>query len=78
MFSSLVRTSVRRVLVGGTHGPARRAFAGFPAPRLFDYETVTSNLSVADAIESVEEAFAALAGGKVDVRIFVCECSTRN
>lgn len=67
MFSSLARTSVRRILT--TASPSRRAFAssGFPAPRLFDYETVTSNLTVADAIESVEEAFAALADGKVDV-----------
>ena len=40
---------------------------GFPPPRLFDYETVTSNLTVGDAIESVEEAFKALAKGKVDV-----------
>mmetsp|Transcript_9147 Transcript_9147/g.13275 ORF Transcript_9147/g.13275 Transcript_9147/m.13275 type:complete len:359 (+) Transcript_9147:51-1127(+) len=40
---------------------------GFPPPRLFDYETVTKNLTVADAIESVEEAFSALAKGKVDV-----------
>lgn len=43
------------------------AKAAFPAPRLFDYETVTSNLNVADAIESVEAAFGALAQGKVDV-----------
>lgn len=41
--------------------------SGFPAPRLFDYETVTSNLTVPDAISSVEEAFAALARGGVDV-----------
>jgi hypothetical protein len=48
---------------------ASRAFASsaFPPPRLFDYETVTSNLTVGDAIESVEEAFKALAKGKVDV-----------
>lgn len=45
----------------------KRSMAGFPAPRLFDYETITSNLSVADAIESVEQAFGALAKGKVDV-----------
>ena len=44
-----------------------RSFATFPAPRLFDYETVTANLSVTDAIESVEHAFGALAQGKVDV-----------
>ena len=41
--------------------------AAFPAPRLFDYNTVTSNLSVSDAIDSVEEAFSALAKGNVDV-----------
>ncbi|KAL7579035.1 hypothetical protein ACA910_019075 [Epithemia clementina (nom. ined.)] len=46
---------------------SRRSLATFPAPRLFDYETVTSNLSVSDAIESVEKAFGALAEGKVDV-----------
>lgn len=44
-----------------------RSFATFPAPRLFTYETVTSNLSVKDAIDSVEKAFGALAQGKVDV-----------
>jgi ornithine cyclodeaminase/alanine dehydrogenase-like protein (mu-crystallin family) len=48
---------------------AHRSFAksAFPAPRLFDYETVTSNLTVADAIDAVESAFGALAKGKVDV-----------
>jgi ornithine cyclodeaminase/alanine dehydrogenase-like protein (mu-crystallin family) len=48
---------------------ARRGLAksAFPAPRLFDYETVTANLTVADAIDSVEAAFGALAKGKVDV-----------
>ena len=48
---------------------ARRSLAtsAFPAPRLFNYETVTSNLSVADAIESVEKALGALAEGHVDV-----------
>lgn len=46
---------------------SRRSMAGFPAPRLFDYETVTSNLTVADAIESVEMAFGRLAKGQVDV-----------
>jgi ornithine cyclodeaminase/alanine dehydrogenase-like protein (mu-crystallin family) len=44
-----------------------RAFSAFPAPRLFDYQTVTSNISVVDAIDSVEAAFGALALGKVDV-----------
>lgn len=59
MFSSLARTVVRR--------STTRSLSGFPPPRLFDYETVTSNLSVTDAIESVESAFSALAKGKVDV-----------
>ena len=65
MLSSIARQALR----GAPSSQAFRAFAtaGFPAPRLFDYETVTSNLSVDDAIESVEEAFAALAKGKVDV-----------
>lgn len=46
---------------------ASRSLSAFPAPRLFDYKTVTSNLTVADAIEAVEAAFGALAKGKVDV-----------
>ena len=45
----------------------QRTAASFPAPKLFDYETVTNNLTVKDAIESVEAAFAALANNKVDV-----------
>jgi ornithine cyclodeaminase/alanine dehydrogenase-like protein (mu-crystallin family) len=44
-----------------------RSFSAFPAPRLFDYGTVTSNISVLDAIDSVEKAMGALALGKVDV-----------
>ena len=40
---------------------------GFPTPILFDYETIKNNLTVTDAISSVEEAFGALANGKVDV-----------
>lgn len=44
-----------------------RALSGFPAPRLFDYETVSTNLKVSDAITAVEDAFAALARGEVDV-----------
>ena len=39
----------------------------FPTPILFDYETIKNNLTVADAISSVEEAFGNLANGKVDV-----------
>ena len=44
-----------------------RALSAFPPPRLFDYDTVTKNLTVSDAIDSVEKAFSALAKGKVDV-----------
>mmetsp|Transcript_2194 Transcript_2194/g.2527 ORF Transcript_2194/g.2527 Transcript_2194/m.2527 type:complete len:368 (+) Transcript_2194:62-1165(+) len=43
------------------------ASASFPAPRLFSFEQIKSNLTVKDAIPSVEEAFGALAKGKVDV-----------
>ncbi len=75
MLSSFTRLAIRRAsplpvfTVSNTKSTATRAFAstGFPPPRLFDYETVTGNLTVADAIESVEEAFKALAKGKVDV-----------
>ncbi|GMI46492.1 hypothetical protein TrCOL_g10349 [Triparma columacea] len=44
-----------------------RTFSAFPLPKVFDYETITSNLSVGDAITSVEAAFEKLAHGKVDV-----------
>ena len=60
MFASIARRSIRTTVV-------TRSFSAFPAPRLFDYETVTANLSVADAVEAVENAFKALAQGKVDV-----------
>ena len=55
--------AVRRLTPSMSH----RTFASFQAPRLFDYATVTSNLSVTDAIDSVEHAFAQLAKGEVDV-----------
>jgi len=38
-----------------------------PQLRVFDYEMIKANLSVADAIEQVEKAFGKLAEGKVDV-----------
>ena len=68
MFPSLIR-NVGLSLKQSFGRQATRTFAsgGFPAPRLFDYATVTSNLTVSDAIESVEEAFKALSKGKVDV-----------
>lgn len=62
MFSTIARQGSRSLTRTGT-----RCFATFQPPRLFDYETVTKNLTVADAISSVEEAFSALAKGKVDV-----------
>lgn len=73
MLSSIVRQTTRRALL--THSTqsaaafktTTRSASAFPAPRLFDYKTVTSNLTVADAIESVETAFGALARGQVDV-----------
>ena len=67
---ALARQGAASIAGSSLRSHASRAFAttsGFPPPRLFDYETVTSNLTVSDAIESVEEAFKALAKGKVDV-----------
>lgn len=46
-----------------------RSMATLPPPRLFDYETITSNLKEAQAIEAVETAFGKLAQGEVDVPI---------
>ena len=72
MFSSFARQSIalasRSSATAATvTKQSARCLSAFPAPRLFDYETVTSNLSVSDAIESVEEAFSKLAKGKVEV-----------
>jgi len=50
-----------------TSKSSRAALSTFSPPRLFDYESITKNLSVADAITSVEDAFARLAENKVDV-----------
>ena len=63
MFSSIAKYSAQQL----SRKISKRYFSSFPPPRLFDYETVSKNLTVADAITSVEEAFAALARGKVDV-----------
>mmetsp|Transcript_10018 Transcript_10018/g.15030 ORF Transcript_10018/g.15030 Transcript_10018/m.15030 type:complete len:351 (-) Transcript_10018:72-1124(-) len=65
MLSSLTRHALRRSVA--KTGFRSLATSAFPPPRLFDYETVTANLTVADAISSVEDAFAALAQGNVDV-----------
>ena len=62
MLSNIARRSRHTLFTKGT-----RCFASFPPPRLFDYETITKNLSVSDAIISVEQAFSALAKDKVDV-----------
>mmetsp|Transcript_19991 Transcript_19991/g.40503 ORF Transcript_19991/g.40503 Transcript_19991/m.40503 type:complete len:358 (-) Transcript_19991:134-1207(-) len=71
---SVARQAARRAAAVASSSAAspsvrasRRAMSGFPAPRLFDYETVTKHLTVSDAIASVEEAFSALAKGGVDV-----------
>mmetsp|Transcript_9335 Transcript_9335/g.13955 ORF Transcript_9335/g.13955 Transcript_9335/m.13955 type:complete len:356 (-) Transcript_9335:213-1280(-) len=70
MLSSIATKALRSARVATStvsRAGAVRSLSGFPPPRLFDYDTVTSNLTVADAIPSVEEAFAALAKGNVDV-----------
>jgi hypothetical protein len=63
MISSIASRTFSKVV----RSTSVRSFATFPAPRLFDYETITSNLDVTDAIDAVEKAFGALAQGKVDV-----------
>jgi ornithine cyclodeaminase/alanine dehydrogenase-like protein (mu-crystallin family) len=69
MLSALAKQAARRSASSILFKTSRvfSSTSGFPPPRLFDYETVTKNLTVADAISSVEEAFAALSRGKVDV-----------
>jgi ornithine cyclodeaminase/alanine dehydrogenase-like protein (mu-crystallin family) len=69
LFSSLTTRFLTRSSPAAATRLTRRSMAksAFPAPRLFDYETVTANLSVADAIDAVEAAFGALAKGNVDV-----------
>mmetsp|Transcript_47137 Transcript_47137/g.57033 ORF Transcript_47137/g.57033 Transcript_47137/m.57033 type:complete len:356 (-) Transcript_47137:53-1120(-) len=72
MISSILQKTTRRGLLtqsfrSNVINTTSRSLSGFPAPRLFDYKTVTANLNVGDAIESVENAFAALARGQVDV-----------
>ncbi|EWM20961.1 ornithine cyclodeaminase [Nannochloropsis gaditana] len=44
-----------------------RAMATMPTPKFFDYATVKKTLNVGQAFTAVEEAFAMLADGKVDV-----------
>jgi ornithine cyclodeaminase/alanine dehydrogenase-like protein (mu-crystallin family) len=63
MLTSITSRMARRVVTA----TAKRSMATFQAPRLFDYETITKNLFVVDAIDAVEDAFSALAKGKVDV-----------
>lgn len=66
-FSLLSRSIGRRAFTTKQVSTRLRSLATFPAPRLFDYETIVNNLSVTDAIDSVEEAFGSLAKGKVEV-----------
>ena len=78
IWSSTVSQASRRALTAVTKSPTSaavvsrqttttRSMASFAPPRLFDYETITQNLSVADGLTSVEEAFGALAKKQVDV-----------
>jgi len=65
MLSSLSKQALRQM--ARTTTTRTLATKGFAPPRLFNYETIVANLTVADAITSVESAFASLAKGKVDV-----------
>ena len=78
IWSSTVSQASRRALTAVTKSTTSaaatvsrqtttRSMASFPPPRLFDYETITQNLSVTDGLTSVEEAFGALAKKQVDV-----------
>jgi len=69
MLSSLSKQALRQMARTTSVRPSPRTFTtkGFAPPRLFNYETIVANLTVADAITSVEEAFGSLAKGKVDV-----------
>ena len=70
MFTSIASSMLRKAVVrnGSTTSPFRRHFSAFPAPKLFDYDTIVSNLKMDEAIvASIEEAFGALARGEVDV-----------
>ena len=58
---------LRKAATGLAVAPGRRALATFAPARLFDYDTITANIHVRDAIDSVELAFGKLAEGKVDV-----------
>jgi ornithine cyclodeaminase/alanine dehydrogenase-like protein (mu-crystallin family) len=64
---ALVQLNNRAAALHLSTTAAASTAVSFPAPRLFDYATVTRNLSVTDAIDAVESAFAALARGQVDV-----------
>ncbi|GAB5035708.1 ornithine cyclodeaminase [Nannochloropsis oceanica] len=54
-------------LAATTSSTAVRAMATMPTPKFFDYATVKKTLNVGQAFKAVEEAFAMLADGKVDV-----------
>jgi len=65
MFSRLAARTAAKAARPAT--VTSRALSAFEPPRLFDYESITSSLSVADGISSIEAAFAQLAQDKVDV-----------
>jgi len=69
MLSSFSRQALSRAARTTSICTSTRALATktFDPPRLFTYEDVVANLTVSDAIPAVEEAFSALAKGKVDV-----------
>ena len=49
------------------HDPCPSPVAVSAGPRLFDYETIVANVHVRDALPAVEQCFASLAKGLVDV-----------
>ena len=72
VFATIVNSSWNGItsnptIASMTTNTATRSFSAFPAPKLFDYETIVNNLTVKDAIESVEDAFGKLAKGEVEV-----------
>ena len=64
--SKMMLARLSRTIAQRARPLTARTFAA-PAPKMFDYDTIVKSLSVADAIETVEDAFCKLAEGKVDV-----------
>jgi len=82
IWNNVARLTLRKALSSSLRSPATSTYlkttnysvrtastSSFPPPRLFDYETVSKNLTVNDAIDSVEDCFIALSKGGVDVPI---------